>query len=542
MKKRCFLIFSLIISTCAFSQPNFVWAKSVGGTDQDYVKRVCVDGAGNSFVIGEFSSNTFSAAPFSINKTAYSDGFLIKYNTLGEVQWLRGIFGSGFDEPSSVAVDDGGNVYVSGTYTNSLTIGSLTIPASNVNGNDCFLAKFNSSGTPLWLKKISSPSFEAPAKVIIANDGNILITGGFQGLTLQVDNLILNNINLNVDLNDIFLIKFDTDGNVIWGRREGGQGSDIGLALASSSDGSIYLCGYYGSQTMTVGNQTVNNGSNQLNQWVWNGDIYVIKYDSDGIPLWLKSFQGPAHDIANSIFLDSEENLILSGNFSTNVTFDSEELTGSSSPMYLLKLNSFGEVFWARNVSSGNVFSRELLLDSSNNIISAVTYSNIGSLGSITLPSNGTGLSFCIAKFNEEGIVQWTKTGRTSSSSLSIDSDQNSNVYTTLNFTTSTSNFDEQVLTNVTSGWSDGAIAKLSLESLATESFDQLELSIYPNPVNNILYVESKKTEKLILELFDITGRKINEYENPTSINVSELSNGVYFIITNFKTYKFIKK
>lgn len=542
MKKNYFWIV-LLLSNIAFSQPTFNWAKSMGGTDNDRVSDVAADADGNSYVTGEFKSATFTAGSFSITKTASWDGFVTKYNASGQVQWVKGIFGSGSESPKSVDVDAGGNVYVLGTYTHTLTIGPLTLPSAQDSNIDCFLAKFDASGTPMWLKRIHSPSVEYATTVMVANDGNILITGGFQGLTFTVDDLVLNNANLVVDVGDIFLIKFDPNGNVIWGRREGGQGSDLGSAMACATDGSIYLTGYYGSQTMTVGTQTATNGSNQLNTWIWNGDIYVIKYDSNGTPLWLRAYQGPLHDFANAITLDGEENVVVSGNFNNNITIGTTLLSGTSQPMFMFKLNPAGEVQWANKMSTGDVKSKGMAHDAAGNILSLVDYNIASTFGGVQLPVNAEGGSFGIVKTNADGVVQWVK-GEASilpQYGLSIATDPNGNIFTAVTFTSATFNFDQQMVTNTVSTMSDGAVAKIGTESLGVATFDQSDAFLYPNPADQMLYINGADNQ-LEVELYDANGRKLYECSNTNAIDVSGLSQGVYLIKTASGNHRFVKK
>ena len=129
-----------------------------------------------------------------------SDIFLTKYDSGGTQQWIRQIGTPSDDIGSGVAVDSSGNVYVTGW-----TDGNL-VPLTNLVGEDFFLSKYNSSGTQQWVKQIGTVAStnESGRGVAVDSSGNVYVTGQTSGALSGS----------NAGSGDIFLMKYDTSGNL----------------------------------------------------------------------------------------------------------------------------------------------------------------------------------------------------------------------------------------------------------------------------------------------------------------------------------------
>ena len=117
------------------------------------------------------------------------------------------------DMGRSVALDSQGNSYVTGIFRGSLLFGSTQL--TSLGDHDVFIAKYDPSGNVLWAKRAGSPDFEYGYDIAVDAAGNCYITGAFSG-TADFDNITL--ISTNPLDPDIYLAKFDTNGNAVWAK------------------------------------------------------------------------------------------------------------------------------------------------------------------------------------------------------------------------------------------------------------------------------------------------------------------------------------
>ena len=165
--------------------------KQIGTTGDDTGTGVAVDSSGNAYVTGL----TYGA--FTGTNAGDRDLFLTKYNSSGTQQWMRQIGTPQTDVGRDVAVDSSGNAYVTG-----LTYGALT--GTNAGDYDIFLTKYDSSGTQQWMRQIGTPQTDVGRVVAVDSSGNVYVTGITQGALSGS----------NAGSRDIFLMKYDTSGNL----------------------------------------------------------------------------------------------------------------------------------------------------------------------------------------------------------------------------------------------------------------------------------------------------------------------------------------
>ena len=149
---RCIFFYSLLLPTNAFSQ----WARSVGGSSNDYGRNIAVDASGNVYVTGDFYLGVdFDPGSGTTNLSAADaqNVFFAKYNSSGELVWAKSVGGSSSATGRSIAVDGSENVYVTGYFyetTVDFDPGSGTTNLTPAGRDDVFFAKYNSSGELVW--------------------------------------------------------------------------------------------------------------------------------------------------------------------------------------------------------------------------------------------------------------------------------------------------------------------------------------------------------------------------------------------------------
>ena len=404
--KQTTLVLALLLTlvgmtTTAFAQaPSFLWAKSAGGIDYDRGQSIAVDASGNSYVTGYFNSSsiTFGSTTLTNAGSGSSDMYVVKYDGSGNVLWAKNAGGTDYDAGYSIAVDSSGNSYVTGYFnSSSITFGSTTL--TNNGGYDMCVVKYDGSGNVVWAKNAGGISSDFGYSIAVDVSGNSYVTGSFSSASITFGSTTL--MNASSGSNDIYVVKYDGSGNVVWAKRAGGTGNDIGYSFAVDASGNSYATGVFKSSSITFGSTTLTNASSGSN------DIYVVKYDGSGNVVWAKSAGGTGYDFGSSITVDASGNSYATGYFaSSSITFGSTTLTRSGVyDMYVVKYDGNGNVLWA---TSAVGVSSSIAVDVSGNSY-ATGYFNSSRItfGSTTLMNNGNSDMF-VAKIGN--VIQYTIT------------------------------------------------------------------------------------------------------------------------------------
>jgi hypothetical protein len=544
MKKIILLLATIsFLSMLSYAQaPNWLWAKSAGGTDFDFAKSVAVDANGNTYVSGFFSSPSITFGTNTLTNAGSRDMFLAKYDAIGNVVWAKSAGGANDDEMRSVKVDANGNTYVTGWFSSpTIAFGSNTL--TNLGYRDIFIAKYDATGNVVWAKSAGGTGDDAAGSFSKDATGNIYLAGYYESPTLIFGSTTLT----NAGYGDIFLAKYDTVGNVVWAKSAGGTGLDGAGSFSMDASGNIYLAGYYESPTLIFGSTNLTNAG--------SGDIFLVKYDAAGNVIWAKSAGGTGLDEAVSIAVDAYGNNYLAGYFSSfNLIFDSAILTSTGSEdIFLAKYNAAGNVVWAiRAGGNGDDKAYSVAVDASGNIYLAGSFlSSTLIFGSTTLMNMGYEDIF-LAKYDTDGNVFWAKsTGGNGNDYLnSVVVDVFGNTYVTGLFCSPTMVFGTTTLTNV--GFCDIFLGKLNNDVGINEFHKPNSISIYPNPSSDKLIIDFQSINDLkniTVSIYNIQGKLLLQQaikQTQIEINISSFAKGVYIIKVyndnNIMVSKFIKE
>src|ERR1035437_4949422 len=336
--------------TQTFSQtPTWAFAKSAGGTNNgdNNILSSKADNFGNVYVTGYFKSNTIVFDTITLTNDA-TDGsmdiFLVKYDTSGNVIWAKSYGGTKDDYAESITTDVSGNIYLTGTFqSDSVIFDTDTLIRNNNIDYSVFIVKINSSGGVIWARNSKGNSVFADGQsssITIDVFNDIYITGYFsRGDDSVLSNIIFDTITLtNTGGYNIFIVKYDSSGNVIWARNAGTPNSDNAYSITVDNSNNIYVTGYFERDSINFGSYTLINYDT-----VGTADIFVVKYDSSGHVIWAKSAGGALDDKANSITVDIDGNIYVSGYFqSQTIVFDSTTLyyNGMTGNVFFAKLNN----------------------------------------------------------------------------------------------------------------------------------------------------------------------------------------------------------
>lgn len=186
-------------------------------------------------------------------------------------QWAKGATGVGSEEGYSSATDTAGNVFITGSFTGStISFGAYTLTNAGTNAN-VFITKYAPNGNVLWAKSatgtVSDYGFSVSTDVV----GNVFVTGCFQSPSTTFGTYTLTNAGTN---SNIFIAKYDANGNVLWAKSAGGIADDRGYGVTTDATGNVLVTGYFQSPTITFGTYTLTNSGNY--------DVFIAKYDANG--------------------------------------------------------------------------------------------------------------------------------------------------------------------------------------------------------------------------------------------------------------------
>ncbi|MFZ8835359.1 MAG: T9SS type A sorting domain-containing protein [Candidatus Caldipriscus sp.] len=268
---------------------NVIWAKTYGGTGTDYARSIQQTSDGGYIVAGITWS--FGAGGLDI--------FLIKTDANGNVIWSKTYGGTGWDEAYSVQQTSDGGYIVAG-YTLSFGAGDY----------DIFLIKTDANGNVIWSKTYGGTGWDWAYSVQQTSDGGYIVAG----YTLS----------FGAGDYDIFLIKTDANGNIIWAKTYGGTGWDWAYSVQQTSDGGYIVAGF----TRFFG--------------TGYDDIFLIKTDASGNIQWDKTYGGTSGDYASSVQQTSDGGYIVAG------------VTESFGGAFLVKTDANGNVIWAKTYGGTN--------------------------------------------------------------------------------------------------------------------------------------------------------------------------------------------
>jgi hypothetical protein len=191
----------------------FVWAKSMGGTNNEIGNGITVDPFGNVYTTGYFSGIVdFDPSVLTANMSGVGgfDIFVSKLDTGGNYTWAKTIGGLNDEVGSDIAVDSNGNVYTTGYFAGRADFdpGAAIVNLDTAGFFDIFISKLNSSGNYIWAKSIGGTGNEDGYSIAVASSGNIYITGYFQG-TVDFDPGASTTNLVSAGSNDIFVSKLN---------------------------------------------------------------------------------------------------------------------------------------------------------------------------------------------------------------------------------------------------------------------------------------------------------------------------------------------
>jgi hypothetical protein len=364
---------------------------------QTNLEDIAIDSANNVYAVG-FTNGDLDGQ----TRTGLIDMYITKYNSVGAKQFTRtlgAVWGASLRtaHAHAVAIDSNDNAYVVGITTGSFD-------GNNVLGTvSMFLVKFDSNGNKIFSKTFGASAYTYPTEITIDASDNIYVAGyedGYFGGS-------------PIGNKDLFLAKFDTDGNLDFVKKLGETG-DIVMpkSIASDASGNVYVSGF---STANLNGETL----------IGSADVFVIKFDATGNVLFTRFFGAPGAVFVNGdMTVDASGNSYITGY--TNETIDSVAPTGLLDT-FLVIYDSVGTKISTKMYGEPGAYVQGMAVKTDS--IGNVYITGITSIGLGNNPLTGVNDAFLI-KYDSSGVGEFASQlgasgGMASGRAIEIDSADN---------------------------------------------------------------------------------------------------------------------
>lgn len=317
---------------------SIIWAASESGSNLIDLE---VDAYGNVYLA---YFHQYATAPDNI----VHENRIKRLNANGTFGWS--INYADVIQPKDLGVTNGLMVYVTGVYNSNFSFHTTTL--NSIGLDDIFILKLSSvDGSEIWAKRVGGIANDRPTSLETSGE-NFILTGSTDGSANFGNDATTHNV-LATLYNDAFIVKYDSDGNVLWHNRVGGYSDDIGRDVAIDSQGNVYLAGTYGGTQLTVDNHTLTaedpEGSGRA--------IFIAKFTSNGVLVWVN--HAGRTNIDNNTFINisanNSGNCFVAGSYQKCVSFGNDELTTvGKSDVFIAKYDSEGKVDWVTRGGGAN--------------------------------------------------------------------------------------------------------------------------------------------------------------------------------------------
>ncbi len=514
--KKLLLFLSISICGIVYAQaPPWQWAKSTGGTPIGQ-NNISTDVNGNVFVTG--------------NSGSYIS--IVKYDASGNLLWAKSALAN---RVLGVATDPYGNAFITGCFDqDSIIIGTTTLTNTNVGSLDFYVVKYDANGNILWVTAAGGTDNDGSQGISTDTSGNVYVTGTFHSDSINFGTTTITNVGGNWD---VFTVKYNGSGNVLWAKSEGGSGGESSRAISTDVSGNVFVTGDFQSSSMTIGTDTItNSGIGGIGD-----NIFLLKYDASGNVLWARAAGGPHYfDQSHAVCADVNGNVFITGYFhSDSINFGTTTLTNvdtnNNNTFFVTKYDASGNVIWAKSAGVANSAGEGISTDANKNVFVAGSFADSSITFGTTILTNAGHDDMFIVKYDDSGNVIWAKSagGTNPDLATAISVSPGGNVYVTGYSTSDSINFGTTTL------FGSGIFtAKLGGTTSIEEDFINSEFKVYPNPTSGKfqLILNNSNSQASTIILYNILGEIVYKSTTtqltnyPLTIDLTMKPKGIYLV------------
>ena len=267
---------------------NKIWEKTYGGKRNDKANAITQTEDGGFVVAGDTESCS----------NGWSDVYLIKIDENGSMVWEKTYGGKKNDKANAITQTEDGSFIVAGD-TESFSNG----------WSDAYLIKIDENGSMVWEKTYGGKNGDVVETIAKTEDGGFIVAGNTDSFT-------------NYGW-DVYIIKIDKKGNMLWQKAHGGSKDDKAYAITQTEDGGFVIAG----DTKSFGNG--------------KSDVYLVKIDKNGNTIWQRTYGGKGWDTARAITNTKDGGFIVAGH--------TDSFGKGWSDVYVIKIGKNGDILWQKS-------------------------------------------------------------------------------------------------------------------------------------------------------------------------------------------------
>jgi len=505
--------------TVALIAQDWKWATTFSGQGEMDLIGLSTDQNDNTYFSGTFSESV-DFQGITHTSLGLNDNYLVKLNEVGEIQWARTGGSMGNDVDGGICIDQSGAIYWAGNFWIEGIFGELAL-SSTKSSKSIYLLKYDPDGNVLWHTLIEGSTFKNNGPPTTDSDNNVYVVGSFS------DSLFINNTAIVATAEeDLFVAKWDENGNFQWVEQFGITGSNRGMEVLINRDRQIIVGGILKGQ-ISLGADTISSNTPDF-------DVFLAALDEDGNGLWVRKAGGVLEDNFSSMIIDEAQNIYLTGQYTGRLSLDDSlkiETEGFNENAYLLKYSQIGEPIWAKSIG-GTSFetSTDLLYQNQELIISGFFDQQIavddfsingpaslqGYILEVDPTSNkATGLQIT----NSDLLLLINQLGQTTQELAVIGGTFKGNYSLLGDIISSRTNFSVFV----------GTLNAPMTTSTTTTSFapNAPKVEIFPNPTSNLINIKTDESS-FTFSIWTLNGQLIYQSSNEKIINIAHLPSGLY--------------
>ena len=441
------------------------------------------------------------------------------------------------DFSNGLAVDENGSVYTTGIFqgTGDFNPGAGTASLTSAGSYEVFVSKLDSAGIYVWAKGMGGSGLDWGYGVAVDQLHNVYTVGTFDG-TADFDPGTGTSNLTSFGSSDAFVSKLDATGNFVWAKQLGGTANDLATAVTMDKAGNPVLCGYFnGTADFDPGAGTTNLTSAGAD------DIFACKISSAGALRWVKQSGGFSNDYSFSIRADHSGNIYTAGMFNGIADFDPGAGTSN------LNSDMGGHVFAQKLFCTDTTSSTVTAAACGSYTYNGITYTTGGSYthrypNALGCDSTVT-LQLTINTITPAVISRAGNVLSVAATYASYQWFRNNSSITgaTTNTYTVTQNGNYTVAVSAANGCKDTSDALAVSDITGINDPGQLaaQISIYPNPATDIVHIQAP--QGLQMTLMSVEGRVLQLHKQVTTLSISTLAKGTYWLKFNDKEGHFIK-
>jgi hypothetical protein len=296
---------------------TYRWSKQFIATG-GFIYALAVDADDNLYIAGEFSTSVMLDGVNEVFNSGTTGAFVASFDADGTYRWSRTFHNaSSTARIQSLTTDELGAVYITGSFANAIDFGSGAALPSNNGSTDMFVASYQSDdGTYRWTAPYGDGSAESGRSIVADADGTHYVTGIFNGsidFGCQTHNAI--------GAYDLFVVRFDADGDCVWSKEAGSSASDSVYALALNGSDQLLVGGDFGDD--------IDFGTGVLSP-AGSSDAFIFSVEaSTGLSQWSRKLGGTGFDRGKSIAVGANDVVYMAGDFSETVDFGDQQHTSN---------------------------------------------------------------------------------------------------------------------------------------------------------------------------------------------------------------------